>query len=131
MSATKIYAAFEDGEIVVWDLHTKEIVSSLDLHKSTVASIALSEDEVRMISGGFDGHIIIWDMLSEEHQIMYCSSFIQQICPQQRDHPSRIPQRHLQGKTNKRHRLNCQRRLSEGLGCLNKALHLSDFDPNN
>ena len=44
LSATKIYAAFEDGEIVVWDLHTKEIVSSLDLHKSTVASIALSED---------------------------------------------------------------------------------------
>lgn len=71
LSSTKIYAAFEDGEIVVWDLHTREIVSSFDLHKSTVASIALSEDEVRMVSGGFDGHIIIWDMLSEEHQIMY------------------------------------------------------------
>ncbi len=23
LSSTKIYAAFEDGEIVVWDLHTK------------------------------------------------------------------------------------------------------------
>jgi hypothetical protein len=30
-----------------------------------VAWIALSEDEVRMVSGGFDGNIIIWDMLSE------------------------------------------------------------------
>ncbi len=71
LSSTKIYAAFEDGEIVVWDKHTREIVSSFDLHKSTVASIALSEDEVRMVSGGFDGHIIIWDTLSEEHQVMY------------------------------------------------------------
>jgi WD40 repeat protein len=64
ISHNKIYAAFEDGEIVVWDLDTKEIICSLDLHKSTVASIALSEDEVRMVSGGFDGNIIIWDMLS-------------------------------------------------------------------
>lgn len=71
LSSSKIYAAFEDGEIVVWDLHSREIVASFDLHKSTVSSIALSEDEVRMVSAGFDGQIIIWDLLSEEHQIMY------------------------------------------------------------
>lgn len=70
LSAHRVYAGFEDGEIAVWDLDSFELQSTLDLHKSSVAWIALSEDETRLISGGLDGHIFLWDLLAEEQQQM-------------------------------------------------------------
>ena len=66
----RVYAGYEDGEIVVWDLVTKEVLHSFDLHKSTVSSISYCADENKVISAGLDGHIMIWDMLSEECQPM-------------------------------------------------------------
>lgn len=71
ISSSRLYAAYEDGEITVWDLDTHELLSSLDLHKSTVSSLAVSEDETRLVSSGLDGSIILWDLLSEEQQVMY------------------------------------------------------------
>jgi WD40 repeat protein len=64
ISSSRLYAAYEDGEITVWDLDTHEFLSSLDLHKSTVSSLAVSEDETRLVSSGLDGSIILWDLLS-------------------------------------------------------------------
>ena len=64
LSKNSIFAAYEDGEIAVWGLDSFEFESSFDLHRSTVASIALSDDEILMVSGGMDGQIILWDLLS-------------------------------------------------------------------
>lgn len=44
---------------------------SLDLHKSTVSSIDVDENDTKMISAGLDGNIFVWDLLSEESQKMY------------------------------------------------------------
>lgn len=67
---SSIYAGYEDGEILVWSITSHEQLHSFDLHKSTVSSICIWEEESKMISAGFDGHIMIWDLLSEECQTM-------------------------------------------------------------
>jgi hypothetical protein len=37
----KIYAGYEDGEIIVWSIHTEQSLFSFDLHKTTVSSIVI------------------------------------------------------------------------------------------
>ena len=66
----KVYAGYEDGEIIVWDMSTQEQLHCFDLHKSTVSSIIYCEEDNKLISGGLDGNIMIWDLLSEECQSM-------------------------------------------------------------
>lgn len=66
--AGRIYGGYEDGELLVWGLGTYELLSSFDLHKTTISSIAICEEESKLVSAGFDGNIMIWDLLSEECQ---------------------------------------------------------------
>ncbi len=56
---------YEDGKISIYELDDWQYVCSLDLHKSTVSSIDVDENDTKMISAGLDGHIFIWDLLSE------------------------------------------------------------------
>ena len=42
---------------------------------STVAWLHASEDETQLVSGGEDGNIIFWDLLSEEHLTMLLSPY--------------------------------------------------------
>jgi WD40 repeat protein len=66
---------YEDGRISIYDLDDEQFVCSLDLHKSTVSSIDVDENDTKMISAGLDGNIFVWDLLSEESQKMYYFNF--------------------------------------------------------
>lgn len=41
VNSGKIYAGYEDGEIIVWSLSSHEQLFSFDLHKSTISSIVV------------------------------------------------------------------------------------------
>lgn len=70
-SENRIYVGYEDGRISIYDLDDEQFVCSLDLHKSTVSSIDVDENDTKMVSAGLDGNIFVWDLLSEESQKMY------------------------------------------------------------
>ena len=71
MSSSKAYAAYDGGTIGVWDIDKQELLFTLEQHLSTVSWLHASEDETQLVSGGEDGQIIFWDLLSEEHLTMY------------------------------------------------------------
>ena len=61
-------AGYEDGEIIVWDVEKGDVLMQLDVHQSAVNDIKV-EGEV-MVSSGNDTRIIVWDLISQECQVM-------------------------------------------------------------
>ena len=56
----------EEGEVRVWELRTRELVSHLKEHNMPVRSIALYEDNFHAISCSRDRSILCWDLRSEK-----------------------------------------------------------------
>ncbi len=61
---TQAVSASWEGSLVRWDLHTGEVLTEFALppaHSDAVTRIALTADD-RMITGGLDGALCIWDI---------------------------------------------------------------------
>jgi hypothetical protein len=56
----------EEGEVRVWELRTRELVSHLKEHNMPVRAIALYEDNFHAISVSRDRSILCWDLRSEK-----------------------------------------------------------------
>jgi len=61
-----ILSGGEEGEVRVWELRTRELVSHLKEHNMPVRSIALYEDNFHAISVSRDRSILCWDLRSEK-----------------------------------------------------------------
>lgn len=46
------------------DLELTKEIASFDLHEATVSSICVTDHDNKLVSGGMDGNILIWDLLS-------------------------------------------------------------------
>lgn len=57
----------EDGEIRLWDIKTREMVSHLKEHNSRVTGLALCSDHVHALSCSRDRCIFVWDLRQEKH----------------------------------------------------------------
>jgi WD40 repeat protein len=57
----------EDGEIRLWDIKTREMVSHLKEHNSRVTGLALCSDHVHALSCSRDRSIFVWDLRQEKH----------------------------------------------------------------
>eukprot|EP01050_Picozoa_sp_SAG11_P034217 SAG11_NODE_11993_length_727_cov_1.044586_1_plen_143_part_01 len=60
-------AGGEDGEIRLWDIKTREMVSHLKEHIGPVTGIALCSDHVHALSCSRDRSIFVWDLRQEKH----------------------------------------------------------------
>lgn len=54
------------GHIVVWDLHTKEVLDVLAGHENSVTCLAVSPDGRFLFSGSFDSSLRMWDITSDD-----------------------------------------------------------------
>lgn len=55
----------ETGEIRMWEMRTRELVSSLKEHKQRVTSLALFSDDTIAVSASKDRCILRWDLRQE------------------------------------------------------------------
>jgi COMPASS component SWD3 len=61
-----IVSGSEDGDIVFWDVTTKEIVQRASGHDGVVSWVDTHPTNRSMVSGGLDGTVRIWVDISEE-----------------------------------------------------------------
>jgi WD40 repeat protein len=53
------------GEVRLWELRSRELISHLKEHKQKVTSLALFQDDTLCLSGSRDRCILRWDLKSE------------------------------------------------------------------
>ena len=58
--------ASRDTAITIWDVSSEEIVATLIGHEDAIDTLIFDLDNTRLISGGRDADIIIWDFLGDE-----------------------------------------------------------------
>lgn len=58
------------GEVRLWELRSRELISHLKEHKQRVSALALFDDDTLCLSGSRDRCILRWDLKSE-----VCNSF--------------------------------------------------------
>eukprot|EP01047_Picozoa_sp_COSAG01_P038216 COSAG01_NODE_3088_length_6602_cov_4.258804_2_plen_241_part_00 len=57
----------EEGEIRLWDVKSRELVSHLKEHIGVVTGLALCSDHVHALSCSRDRSIFVWDLRAEKH----------------------------------------------------------------
>lgn len=53
------------GEVRLWELRTRELISHLKEHKQKITSLALYRDDTVALSGSRDRCILRWDLRHE------------------------------------------------------------------
>lgn len=56
----------EDKKIILWDLKTNKLITTLLGHEEFITSLAISNDSKYLLSGGKDNKAILWDLKSEK-----------------------------------------------------------------
>ncbi len=55
-----------DVSVRVWNIQSNETVAVLNAHQHTVDAVAFLPDNARLLSGSWDGTVILWDIATEE-----------------------------------------------------------------
>ena len=64
--ARAVSRSFQGNKLYLWDTKSGTRRAVLDGHESSVACVAVSEDGRRIVSGGFDHKVIVWDAATGE-----------------------------------------------------------------
>ena len=55
-----------EGDIRVWEIRSRELISHLKEHKSRVTNIKLFPDDTHLLSCARDKSILCWDLKAEK-----------------------------------------------------------------
>ena len=55
-----------DGLIKLWSIKSNECVGTFDEHDDKLWALCVSKDEMKFVSGGADGKLIVWKDVTEE-----------------------------------------------------------------
>ncbi len=61
-SGKKAISSGDNGNVYIWDLINKKVITQLEGHHSKVVSIDISKDAKYAATSGWDGNIIFWDL---------------------------------------------------------------------
>ncbi|MEM7032509.1 MAG: WD40 repeat domain-containing protein, partial [Chloroflexota bacterium] len=64
-----VSTASYDGSAIVWDVHTRQVVSTLSGHRKAVQAVSLSPDANRLATASEDGTVRIWQALATPTQL--------------------------------------------------------------
>lgn len=67
----------EDGEVIVWNIISNNLILENRTHDSGVSSVSFSPDGVKLISCGLDGNFKVYDLLTSME--VYCKAFEAQL----------------------------------------------------
>lgn len=63
-----------DGEVRVWEIRSKEMISHLKEHISNVTKVQLFSNDVQLLSTAKDKSILVWDLTKEKRIASYQQS---------------------------------------------------------
>lgn len=66
------------GEVRLWEMRSRELISHLKEHKQKVTALCLYEDDTLCLSGSRDRCILRWDLKSEV--IKWCFLCVKDVC---------------------------------------------------
>ena len=55
------------GEVRLWELRSRELISNLKEHQQRVTGLAILDDDTQAISASRDRSILRWDLRNEVH----------------------------------------------------------------
>jgi len=58
----RMISGHSSGNVILWDLETKQALHVLDAHGWSVAGVAMSPDGTTAVSGDIDGELKLWDV---------------------------------------------------------------------
>ena len=66
------------GEVRLWELRSRELVSHLKEHKQNITCIALSQDDTLALSASRDRCVLRWDLRTEVgyHRMSFIQTYI-------------------------------------------------------
>ena len=64
ISASKIYAGTQDGQLLIWSLETYELLATIHAHRASLLSLCLSDDGKLLFSSAGDAIVNVWDTSS-------------------------------------------------------------------
>jgi len=56
-----IVLGMDEGDVLIWDVRTDQLVEKLTGHSDSVYSIAFTPDDMRLVTGSRDGTVKFWD----------------------------------------------------------------------
>ena len=65
-----IVSGSEDGEIIIWDVRTKEVIQKLSGHDGVVLWVDTSPGGGKIVSAGLDGTVRVWVDVNEDEEGM-------------------------------------------------------------
>ncbi len=65
----QLLSAGADGLIKLWTIKTNECVDTYEAHSDKVWALELADSESRMLTGGADSTLIVWEDATVSHQL--------------------------------------------------------------
>lgn len=57
-----VYTTHADGSVLTWDMRSNKRIARFKGHASAAMAIDVSADGTKLITGGYDGHVRVWDI---------------------------------------------------------------------
>jgi serine/threonine protein kinase len=73
----RIVAGYENGDVVVWDVNSKEIVFTLRGHTASIADVQFAPDSETVITSSEDNTVKVWNISMQKFIRRVCQRLVQ------------------------------------------------------
>ncbi len=73
----RLFVGTADGFICVWNVETSEMLLSFRAHDSQVTSVALTPDNMTLVSSSHSGELKLWESIEADDEVLHQRSIVQ------------------------------------------------------